>query len=159
MQKVITLYMQEERLKAFVKKNSMGIVNKNMLSSKDMVSILVATPKNNATTRYEKNISIHAPCFTAELVHKKLCCLLACVGFSMETQCFQSTLYLLNYPKRSVERWTQTALKYSEFTKLLPSVWKCTKIKNFSVGLIFLSLSASAFPHSLPKSQFLLHDP
>lgn len=71
MQKVITLYMQEERLKASVKKNSTGIVNKNMLSSKDMVSILVATPKNNATTRYDKNISICAPCFTAELAHKK----------------------------------------------------------------------------------------
>lgn len=132
----------------------MGIVNKNMLSSKDMVSILVATPKNNATTRYDKNISVCAPCFTAELAHKKLCCLLACVGLSMETQCFQSTLYLLNYPKRWVERWTQTALKYSEFTKLLPSVWKCAKIKNFSVGLIFLSLSASAFPHTLPNLSF-----
>lgn len=57
--------MQEERLKASVKKNSMGIESMFVLTSEDMVPILVATPKTSATTRYVKNSSICAPCFTA----------------------------------------------------------------------------------------------
>lgn len=65
-QKVITLHMQEERLKASVKKkNSMGIVNTSMLSCKNIVPILVAIPKTNANTRDDKNITVCAPSFTA----------------------------------------------------------------------------------------------
>lgn len=60
MQKVITLYTQEERLKAFKNKNSMSTVH--TLSSQDMVLTAIATPKPNAARIYDTNTSI---CFTA----------------------------------------------------------------------------------------------